>query len=54
MRGYYDLDALWIDAKRIPLTEFGLDDTGLVNDDDHDEDSSGLEKSSTSVDERAS
>lgn len=54
MRGYYDLDALWIDAKRVPLTEFGLDDTGLVNDDDHDEDSSGSEKSSTSVDERAS
>jgi ribosome-associated protein len=26
MRGYYDLDALWIDAPRVPLNELGLDE----------------------------
>ena len=54
MRGYYDLDALWIDAKRVPLTEFGLDSEGLVIDGEDVEDTSEMEKAASSVDERAS
>ena len=54
MRGYYDLDALWVDAKRVPLTDFGLDANGLVADDEDGDDQSDMEKASSSVDERAS
>lgn len=27
-RGYYDLESLWADAKKMPLTEFGIVDPG--------------------------
>ena len=29
LRGYYDLDGLWVDAKRIPLNELGLSEADL-------------------------
>lgn len=28
LRGYYDLDGLWIDAPRVPLSALGLDELG--------------------------
>ena len=51
MRGYYDLDALWVDAPRVPLSEFGIDE-----DSESPEDPSNSSDSDDSVhaDERAS
>ena len=54
MRGYYDLDALWIDARRVPLSEFGLDDEGLPLEPVGQEPLSSVEDSASKVDERAS
>ena len=51
MRGYYDLDTLWLDARRVPLSEFGLDDEGNFVDPSQDEDS---ESDESPADERAS
>ena len=30
MRGYYDLDGLWMDARRVPLSELGLSETAIA------------------------
>jgi ribosome-associated protein len=54
MRGYYDLDALWIDARRVPLSEFGLNEDGLPLEGTELEPKSSSEGASTNVDERAS
>ncbi len=38
MRGYYDLDGLWMDARVVPLDELGLEDHTPEDDGDDDDD----------------
>jgi len=54
MRGYYDLDALWIDARRVPFSELGLDDEGLPAKEEDAKAESPEENSPVITDERAS
>jgi ribosome-associated protein len=54
MRGYYDLDALWIDARRVPLSEFGLDEEGLPLESPDQDSATPVEEEGAHSDERAS
>jgi ribosome-associated protein len=54
MRGYYDLDTLWVDARKVPLSELGLDEDGVPLEGEDSDPLTPPTEDSDIADERAS